>query len=286
MRPIVIGQRLGRYRVDALLGAGGMGVVYLASDRRGRRRVAIKVLDPNRSDRFGGESLLQEARVAATLSHPAICAVHEVGHVGTEPFIVMEHVPGVPLGTIIPSDAGLELRHAIGYTLQIVDAVAHAHRHGIVHGDLKSTNVMVVSGGAVKVLDFGLSVQRRDANGSSGVDTTRPHPTSSACGTVPYMSPELLRGQRADTRSDVWALGVLIFEMMAGRRPFAGATRYEVAASILGGRQLPPPAHVPAPLASILAGCLAVDREERYPSAIELSAAVSDIVPALSLPNA
>jgi serine/threonine protein kinase len=273
---IAIGQRLGPYRIQAVLGTGGMGIVYLAGDRRLLRPVAIKVLDPRIADARATRSLLREARVTAGLVHPSICGVHEIGHVRGRPFIVMEHVEGVSLAAAIPRDVGLPLETMLHYAIQIGDGVAHAHRCGIVHGDLKSTNIMVGPRGQVKVLDFGLAVRRsRSASGDS--DTTRLRDLPSACGTVPYMAPELLRGRRADARSDVWALGVVLFEMASGGRPFRGATSYEVAAAILIHHAVPLPARVPPPVRQLVGKCLSTDPEQRYASAIELAAALDDL---------
>jgi serine/threonine protein kinase len=276
VQSIAIGQRLGPYRIQSVLGAGGMGIVYLAGDRRLLRPVAIKVLDPKLTDARATRSLLREARVTAALVHPAICGVHEIGHVGGRPFIVMEHVQGVSLAAAIPRDAGLPIETMLHYAIQIVDGVAHAHRCGIVHGDLKSTNIMVGPRGQVKILDFGLAV-RRSVSAPGDSDTTRLRERSSACGTVPYMAPELLRGRRADPRSDIWALGVVLFEMASGGRPFRGATSYEVAAAILIHHAVPLPVRVPAPVRQLVARCLSTDPERRYASAIELAAALDDI---------
>jgi serine/threonine protein kinase len=273
---IAIGQRLGPYRIQAVLGAGGMGIVYLAGDRRLLRPVAIKVLDPRIADARATRSLLREARVTAALVHPSICGVYEIGHVRGQPFIVMERVEGVSLAAAIPRDVGLPVETMLHYAIQIVDGVAHAHRCGVVHGDLKSTNIMVGPRGQVKVLDFGLAVRRsRTAAGDS--DTTRLRELPSACGTVPYMAPELLRGRRADARSDIWALGVVLFEMASGGRPFRGATSYEVAAAILIHHAVPLPVRVPAPVRKVVARCLSVDPEKRYASATDLAAALDDL---------
>src|SRR5262249_49974027 len=156
-------ESLGPYRIDALLGAGGMGVVYRATDRELRRTVAIKMVDRSRHTPTAMQQLLQEARVAASLNHPAICGVHEVRHVDGEPFIVLEHVDGTLLSDIIARTAGLPVETVIHYVMQMVDGVAHAHAHGIVHGDLKASNVMVGRDGRVKILDFGLAVEHRTA---------------------------------------------------------------------------------------------------------------------------
>jgi len=221
-------------------------------------------------------SLLQEARIAASLDHPAICAVHEVGCVGDQPFVVMEHVAGLPLSSVIPQGRGLELEAALHYAIQIVDAVAHAHGRNIVHCDLKSANVMIGTGGLVKILDFGLAVRQPVDLDETATETTRSEMPSGA-GTVPYMAPELLRGRRADRRSDVWALGILLYEMVSGRRPFTGATRYELAAAILGEDPPPLPDRVPAGLCAITARCLKNDPESRFPCARALAAALDDL---------
>ena len=269
-----VGQRVGPYHIDGVLGEGGMGVVYRARDRKLRRTVAIKVVD--RADAAARRSLLQEARIAASLDHPAICAVHEVGCVGEQPFVVMEHVAGLPLSSVIPSGRGLELEAALHYMIQIVDAVAHAHGRDIVHCDLKSANIMITSGGLVKILDFGLAVRQPVDLDATASETTRSEIPSGA-GTVPYMAPEMLRGRRADRRSDVWALGVLLFEMVAGRRPFAGATRYELAAAILGEDPPPLPGRAPAGLSALTARCLAKEPDRRFACARALAVALDDL---------
>jgi serine/threonine protein kinase len=273
---VTIGERLGPYRIEALLGAGGAGVVYLAEDSQLLRRVAIKVLGPSSAEEGGRHSLLQEARVVAALSHPSICGIHEVGLFRGQSFIVMEHVAGVSLATAIPADRGLPIEVALNYGIQIVDAVAHAHRKGIAHGDLKSTNVMLGPDGRVKVLDFGLAVRYPLENDATRDETTRLRGRL-PCGTVPYMAPELLRGRPADARSDIWALGVILFEMMCGRRPFGGATPFETANAVLTGHRSHLPTRVPVTVRQMVAKCLSVRPEDRYSSACDLAAALDDI---------
>ena len=271
-----IGQRLGRYRIEGLLGVGGMGAVYRAHDRMLQRTVAIKV--PDRTDPDTRRSLLQEARLAASLSHPAICGVHAIGADGDQPFIVMEHVSGLPLSTLIPPGRGLPVASALRYATQLVNAVAHAHSRGVVHGDLKSANVMIEPGGAVKIVDFGLAV-RQPIDGDARrfeSDTTRAFSRSGA-GTVPYMAPEVLSGRQADLPADVWGLGVLTYEMVSGRRPFAGATRYEVAAAILNDPPAPLPGHLPGALRRIVGRCLEKNPGGRYRSGRELAAAFEEL---------
>ena len=267
-----IGHALGPYRIEGLLGCGGMGRVYLARDTRLDRTVAIKVVDPSRQP---AAALVREARLAASLDHPAICSVHEIGHLGAEPFIVMEHVRGTALATLIRNRRSMPQDAAISYALQIADAVVHAHEHGVVHGDIKTSNVMVGPDGRVKVLDFGLAVRRTIDDPLSGsAETTCPSPSSGCAGTVPYMAPELLRGRPPHEASDIWALGVVLYEMVAGCRPFRGATTYELAANILGNNRGPVPARVPMPVREVIERCLSGPPADRYRSARELMTAL------------
>jgi serine/threonine protein kinase len=276
-RFIGIGQDLGPYRIEALLGTGGMGVVYRAHDRDLERTVAIKVVDRRRANAESGRWLLQEARLAAALSHPCICSVHEVGYLDDQPFIVMEHVEGTLLTALIPPGKGFAAETALHYATQIADAVAHAHGRGIVHRDLKSSNIIIAADGRAKLLDFGLAVRYAEADASE-LETTCSREIPSGAGTVPYMSPELLRGRAADRRSDVWALGVLLHEMVTGRRPFTGATRYELAAAILGDAVAPLTRELPADLRRVVTRCLMKNPADRYQSAREVAAALDDLV--------
>jgi eukaryotic-like serine/threonine-protein kinase len=275
---IGVGQTLGNYRIDALLGAGGMGTVYRAWDCELERTVAIKVVDQGRSGSDAAHRLLQEARLGAALCHPSICGIHEVAHVDGCCFIVMEHVEGSPLASLIPEGQGLPLDLALPYATQIVDAVAHAHGRGIIHRDLKSSNIMIAPDGRAKLLDFGLAVRHMvdaDAERAGQIETTCSRDASSAAGTVPYMAPELLLGRPANARSDIWALGVLIYEMVTGRRPFRGATRYELGAAILGQRAVPLPSGLPASVCAVVARSLEKDPDDRFPCAHELATALA-----------
>ena len=276
---IAIGQCFGSYRIEEFLGAGGMGKVYLAYDRALRRRVAIKVVDHGRHRPDALRLLVREARLAASLSHPSICRVHEVGRLGDEPFIVMEHVKGELLSTVIHRRRALPLEMALNYELQIVDGVAHAHAREIVHGDIKSSNIMMGADGRVKILDFGLAVQRSAlaTTDASWLETTTPPPPTSCTGTVPYMAPELLRGRPANVYSDIWALGVVFFEMLAGYRPYRGATAYELAAAVLANQPAPLPASVPVAVRHLVERCLVTCPTERYPSVRALASDLDDL---------
>jgi serine/threonine protein kinase len=257
-----IGQRLGPYRIEGLLGAGGMGHVYLALDTRLHRTVAIKVPlgTPQTQD-----AIWQEARLAAALNHPSICVVHEVGECDEMPFLVMEHIRGMALSLLLETEGALAADVSVRFATQVADALAHAHDRGVVHGDIKSSNVMIDAEGRVKVLDFGVGVWR--AAQTSDDATTNPTPCNSGAGTVPYMAPELLRGDIPGVHSDVWALGVLLFEMLTGARPFRGTTPYETAAQILGNERMPCAVRVPRRLSGVIDRCLCSRPEDRFPSA-------------------
>ena len=270
-----IGQLVGPYRIQGLLGTGGMGRVYVALDTRLQRTVAIKVVDRLRQNQL---ALLREARFAAALNHPGICTVHEIGEFDGDPYIVMEHVRGLPLWAVIQQSGHLPLERALSYEMQIVDAVAHAHDRGIVHGDLKSSNVMVAEDGRVKVLDFGLAVRRNIAYAATcDFDTTRVSQSSVAAGTVPYMAPELLRGNLPDVQTDIWAVGIMFFEMLAGCRPFRGATPYELAANILNNQRVEAPAPLPPAVWRVIDRCLSVNPAERFRTVRELASNLDDV---------
>jgi eukaryotic-like serine/threonine-protein kinase len=270
---IGVGKTVGPYRIDALVGAGGMGIVYRAHDGARQRTVAIKVVDRRHASGASSRWLVREARVAAALDHPSICGIHGIGFADGQPFIVMEHVEGRPLASLIPR-GGLAPDAVLGYATQICAAVAHAHARGIVHRDLKSSNILVSADGRATLVDFGLAIHDAGAE-ASDVETTWTRGIRSGAGTVPYMAPEVLRGQPADRRSDVWALGIVIYEMLAGRRPFRGATRYELASRILSADTVRLPRRVPDGWREVVARSLRKAPAERYPCAGALSAALA-----------
>ena len=261
------GTLLGRYEIVAKIGAGGMGLVFEAVDTQLQRRVAIKVLA--RTDDLGDEArrrLLREARHAAALNHPGICTIHEVAESHGVDYLVMELVIGRPLSVVAPP-AGLPVSEIRSYGIQVADALAHAHGHGIVHGDLKAANVMVRDDGRVKVLDFGIS--RRTTQTST---TTIAGPSVIA-GTPAYMAPEVLQGQTPGPRSDIWALGVLLFEMATGRLPFNGRGM-DVVVSILRDEPQFSSARLPKALRRLIEKCLAKEPARRYATAAEVSSAL------------
>jgi len=270
----VIGQVLGHYRVIAKIGEGGMGVVYLGRDEVLHRDVALKVV---KQDPAATQNLLHEARASSSLSHPNICTIHEVGETNGELYIVMELVEGKSLRTL-SEEIGLPAESVLRYGVQIASALARAHDKGIVHRDLKSANIVVTAEGLVKVLDFGLA--KRIGTGVSQATTWTfgsHEEQSTVSGTLPYMAPEVLRGEGADYRSDLWALGVVLYEAASGKMPFAGRTVFELSTAILSEQPKPLGPPVPPGLWAIIQRCLVKEPAQRYQRASEVQAALEAV---------
>jgi TolB-like protein/Tfp pilus assembly protein PilF/tRNA A-37 threonylcarbamoyl transferase component Bud32 len=271
----MIGQSFSHYSITEKLGEGGMGIVYRAHDLILHRDVALKFLAVGAVDDLQArEKVLQEARTISALNHPNICTVYEVGEVEGRPYLAMEYIEGHPLSREVIS-GGMATEVLVRYGLQLADALAHAHERGIVHRDLKAGNVIVTPSGRLKVLDFGLSWR---AEQKASEDTTQFDQSwdeqHSLTGTLPYLAPELLRGQQANARSDIWALGVMLFEMAAGRRPFRGGTSFELSAAILRETPSPISPALPPVLQSVIDKCLNKDPSQRYHSGGEVRAAL------------
>jgi len=270
-----IGATLDRYRLVEKIGEGGMGAVWRAEDTALGREVAVKVLSERlRDDREHLSRFEAEARALASLNHPNIVTIHGIEECAGERFLTMELVRGRRLDEIVPAD-GLPLLEFLRLAIGLTDAIAAAHRAGITHRDLKPGNVLVTDEGQVKVLDFGLALSR-DPRGpaTSDTDTTRTLSIDDRiAGTVPYMAPEQIQGREVDPRADVFALGVLMYEMATGHRPFGGATLPEAIASLLRDRPKPLESRrpeFPRHLGRVLARCLEQDPELRPASAAEL----------------
>ena len=281
----MVGQIISHYRIEEKLGEGGMGVVYKARDTRLDRFVALKLLpadkvaDPERKRRF-----VQEAKAASALNHPNIITIHDIDQADGVDFIAMEYVDGKALERLIPRN-GMRLSDVLKYAIQIADALARAHAAGIIHRDIKPANIFVTDRGQVKLLDFGLAkllperkgARAKQAAGNFGVTTQDAHLTSDgvALGTVAYMSPEQVRGQELDERTDLFSMGLVLYEMCTGQRAFVGNTSGVIFDAILNRAPTPParlnPA-IPLQLEQIIAKSLEKDRELRYRSASDVRA--------------
>src|ERR1051326_8299171 len=272
------GTQIGRYEIRAKISEGGMGEVYLARDTQLDRQIAIKLLpaeiarDQQRLHRF-----LQEARAAAALSHPNIAHIYEIGEADGGHFIAMEYVEGQPLDRKI-GGRPLAIVESLDIANQITDALDEAHGKGITHRDIKSSNIMITPRGRVKVLDFGLAkVTQSGATpeqiSDSEVATRVKTSPGVVMGTVNYMSPEQASGKEVDARTDIWSVGVVLYEMVTGRLPFEGATPSHVIVAIL--EKEPPPLstfvpNVPEALDWIVTETLTKDASERTQTAREL----------------
>ena len=280
---LTAGTRLGAYQILAPLGTGGMGEVYRATDTRLGRDVAVKVVsgrlmdDPNALAR-----LEREARMVAALSHPNIVALYDFGRENGIVFAVMELLQGEPLERYLATEH-LSWRRALEIAVSVADGLASAHGKGLVHRDLKPANIFITEDGLVKLLDFGLAKEdpfrsTPHTGGPTGAAETEP---GVILGTVGYMSPEQVRGERADHRSDIFSLGCVLHEMFTGRRPFGGHTPAETLAAIL--RDQPPElatadGQLPHPVNAVVRRCLEKNSEHRFQSARDLAFALREIL--------
>ena len=262
------GKILDHYRIVGKLGEGGMGVVYRAEDLKLGRQVAIKFLPG--ADRELPESMLRrferEARAASALNHPHICTVHGLEDFGGQPAIVMELVEGETLAARL-ARGPLPLAQSLALAAQVAGAVGEAHRRGIVHRDLKPANIMLTKSGA-KVLDFGLAKMERAAAASAEAETVTQK--GAIVGTLHYMSPEQVQGKDADACSDIFSFGLVLYEMLTGRRAFEGESAASVMAGILEREPSPLESSIPPALNRLMLRCLAKDPEERWQSARDL----------------
>ena len=235
----LVGQQISSYKILSLLGAGGMGEVFLAQDTTLDRKVALKFLPEElQQDSTAKKRFLGEAKSAAALDHPFICKIYEVGEAEEKSFISMEYVQGETLKEML-EEGPLPLKEALEKATEVAEALEEAHKQGIIHRDLKPGNIMLTPQGHVKVLDFGLAKQVTPAEGQEQEITTALTQQGSTLGTVPYMSPEQIRGQVVDPRSDIFSFGVVLYEMLTGVNPFKGDTSVDTSHAILG--ETPPP---------------------------------------------
>ncbi|HSF25739.1 MAG TPA: serine/threonine-protein kinase, partial [Blastocatellia bacterium] len=230
-----IGRRLGNYEVLSRLGAGGMGEVYLAEDTKLNRKVAVKLLPAGLTeDERARKRFVREAKTAAALDHPNICSIYEVGEEAGSSFIVMQYVEGEALSDRIQRKH-LELSESLDVAVQVADALAEAHSRRVIHRDIKPQNIMITARGNVKVLDFGLAKVTRErllAEPEASTESLLSEP-GSILGTIPYMSPEQVRGEQLDARTDIFSFGSVLYEMLAGRHPFAAESAATTLSAIL-----------------------------------------------------
>ena len=262
---------LGHFTIQEELPGGSIAMVYRAWDARLRRMVALKVIRADLAgDSTGWAMLLREARIASRLNHPNICAVYDVGEDSGYPYIAMEYVEGRTL-TAAVRPGGLPIDKTLRLGIQISEGLAHAHALKIIHRDIKSNNVMATPDWQAKILDFGLAqrIVTKDAGklSSSGLSFGMGGPLA---GCLPYLAPEILHGEVHNIQSDLWALGVLFYEMLTGKLPFAGRTFFETSLLIMTALPPPLPRSVPANLANVVSLCLEKDCRKRYKRAQEI----------------
>lgn len=267
--PIPPGTRFGRYEIRSPIGAGGMGEVYLAEDTQLDRTVALKVLPANiASDQQRMQRFIQEAKAASALNHPNILTIYGIGEADAACFIATEYIDGVTVRERVLKES-IELSDVLEIGIQVASALVAAHEAGIIHRDIKPENIMVRRDGYIKVLDFGLAklTEKASSRKQGDVSTLLETDPGVVMGTIVYMSPEQARGMTVDGRSDVWSLGVVLYEMIAGRKPFEGETKSDVISLIL--QKEPPPLarfapNIPAEMERIVMKALTKDTEERY----------------------
>jgi serine/threonine protein kinase len=275
----MIGQTLGHYRIEEKLGEGGMGEVYRARDTVLGREVAVKVLpaDKVRADRL--QRFLREARAASQINHPNVVAIHEITESNGVHCIVMEYVAGKTLSETIPAK-GLETQQVLHYARQIAASLAKAHAAGIVHRDLKPANIMVSTDRMIKVLDFGLAKLHEPDTMDEDALTAAETASGAILGTAAYMSPEQAMGRPVDARSDIFSLGLVLYEMLSGRRAFEGETAMSTIAAILYKEPRPLKEVVPQTprdLDRIVARCMHKEPDRRFQSVVDLRLALEDL---------
>ena len=270
---LTAGTKLARFEIRAQLGAGGMGEVYLAWDSDLERTVALKILPLDvASDQQRMQRFTQEAKAASALNHPNILTIYEIGEANSLRFIAMECIDGVTLSQHM-TRTRMALHEVLDVAIQVASALSAAHHAGIIHRDIKPDNIMLRPDGYVKVLDFGLAkLTQQQATNALALTLMQTEP-GLVMGTVRYMSPEQARGLAVDPRTDIWSLGVVLYQMLAGRAPFEGPTTSDIIVSLLDRE--PPPIEgtrrVPVELAQIVVKALRKDTEERYQTARDMA---------------
>ena len=271
-RPDLRGVAVGHYRILEEIGFGGMGVVYKAEDTRLGRMVALKFLPEHMAADSGAlERFRREARSASSLNHPNICTIYDIDVYEDREFIVMEYLDGQTLAMYIAGRRGMGTELVAKLGMPIGEALAAAHSKGVIHRDIKPGNIFVTQSGLVKVLDFGVAKLVQDSDKTAVTTLTE---TNSITGTLPYMSPEQLRGENLDARSDIYALGVVLYEIATGQRPYSSLLHGTLVDEILN-RPASAPSSINRKLSpkadDIILKCLAKDPEDRYQTAKEIA---------------
>src|SRR5437763_11043004 len=266
----MIGQTVSHYRIVGKLGGGGMGVVYEAEDTRLGRHVALKfipeemVKDQKSLDRF-----VREARTASQLNHPGICTIHDIEDNDGHPFIVMEKLEGTSLKECIRGNP-MPLDEILDIGVQVTDALGASHAKGIIHRDIKPANIFVIPGGQVKILDFGLA---KLASGDGSLDENSLTAVGVIPGTAVYMSPEQARGEEIDPRSDLFSLGVVLYEMSTGKKPFSGGNVIATLDQVLNQKPISPLSlnpRLPKEMEGIIGRAMGKNKGNRYPNALSM----------------
>jgi eukaryotic-like serine/threonine-protein kinase len=286
------GKRISHYRLIRLLGGGGMGLVYEGEDLKLGRRVAIKLLPTELASEPGAfERFEREARAASSLDHPNICSIYQLGEHDGQPFIVMQLLEGVTLREWIEAGVGRgssqRLRELVGYAIQIADGLGAAHQKGIVHRDIKPANIFITQRGQAKILDFGVAkfVEQAEGTPTSGQDSVPagdgpPTRTAASLGTPSYLSPEQIRREKLDTRTDLFSFGLVLYEMATSQRAFPGSTTTVIRDAVLDSPTVPVRdvmPDVPVELERIISKALVKDREQRWQTAREIADALQEV---------
>src|SRR5664279_3212651 len=273
--PGMIGQTISHYRIVGKLGGGGMGVVYEAEDTRLGRHVALKFIPDNLlSDRKALDRFIWEARAASQLNHPGICTIHDIGEMDAHPFMVMEKLEGVSLKDRMLGKP-MEVDEILDICIQVADALAACHAQGIIHRDIKPANIFITQSGQVKILDFGVAKLAPGLRAGAAALDTELSVAGDIFGTALYMSPEQARGEELDPRTDLFSLGVVIYQMATGKKPFGGNNAVTTLEAVLNRKPIPPlklNPNLPPDLEGIIGRAMEKDRGNRYPNALALKA--------------
>src|SRR5262252_6679060 len=281
---------LSNYRIVEKLGAGGMGEVYKAEDPVLLRTVAIKVIPKQSAESGSGETrFLREARAASAFNHPNIVTIYEIGEAGEHSYIVMEYVEGRSLRDLVSRKA-VSPEKVLDIALQICEALIEAHSRGMIHRDIKPENILVSNSKRIKLVDFGLAKAVSSQQIKGGATAKQSLTESGAVmGTLSYMSPEQLRGERLDERTDIFSFGIVLYEMITGALPFVGSNSFDVAASILRDPALElndVPPGLPQEVKKVVARLLQKRRDDRLPSFVDVKRAIESLKDEAAIPPA